>query len=269
MNDDPTIPVGPRPEPLICETHGTVQAAYWSGKLYAWIPNICMKNKWMPQWVHEPCDKCAEEKRRAEERATIAKAFREQVSPFGDKFRYSTFINFDRDTEIKRAIMVKVRQWVDSAIRGSDIGKKNVLFLCGNTGTGKTHLMEAAFKEMAHANVRVLAFERNQIVMTMKSHLSIDSSETPESYAARICKTPMLLLDDFFPKEFDDQTDSDKEMIYELFNAIYKFRTRAIITTNINEDHFKSVLGKPAASRFVEMREKMVMAWGDKREESK
>lgn len=253
--------------PIICEKHGTVLAPFWSGQLNKLAPKLCALYKWEPRWVHEPCDKCAEEREREKQRKKLEEATREQVSPFGPKFRYATFINFDKDTQQKRAVMTRMRQWVDSAISGKDIGEKNILFLCGNTGTGKTHLMESAFKEMAHSHKRVLAFERNQIIWQMKNHLSIQSEEKLDHYVSRICNIPLLILDDFYPRAREDQSDSDAEMVFELFNGIYKNRTRTIITSNLNEDDFKTSIGKPSASRFAEMREKLTMPWGDKREQ--
>lgn len=270
----PTIdnqPDTPKPAPAFCPKHGTVLAPMWTGVLNQMLPNTMKQYGEMgkAKWVHELCPECERERSVSDLKTRQRKARIAQTSPFGEKFDDATFENYTCKTDAMKKVRNEVRSCVSTAISGEPPAPRNVLFLCGNTGTGKTHLMESAFKQMAEAQCRVLAFERTAIIHQMKTHMSISQESGIAGYAKQICSTPLLLLDDFEPRHWDDQSQADREIIFELFNTIYKMRTRTIITSNIKESDFKSRIGKPAASRFTEMREKIIMSWGDKREEKR
>lgn len=260
-------PTCPPPPPKPCPEHPDVLLMpHWSGHLAKFMPRLVERHGG-PRWVHEPCDLCDQERQKKDRAIRQRSLGLEAQSPFGQRFQAATFQNYEAKTVTQKAAVSALKRFCKDAIEGKQIQAKqdHVLFLMGKCGTGKTHLCEAAWKMLVQSNVKALAFERNDVLRQMKTHLDIDAQIDLKKYVNQICSVPMLILDDFVPRMFEKQTEADKDMTYELINGIYKNMTRAIITTNLNANDFSSAIGVQAASRFLEMREQISCRWEPRR----
>lgn len=251
-------PTSAKPAPIICEVHGYAREAYWSGKLLKWMPNYAAKFGG-PKWVHEPCIYC--EKERIEEEAGGVRTSASYMSPFGKKFDHATFINYSTagSTEKSDALAMVTKFTMESA--SMDLFTKNILILYGNPGTGKTHLCAAAARHIRENGGKVIVFEGNSIILKLKSYYKNQEEGTRDDFLRYLCNSNLLILDDFLPREGDEQTNADREVLFVLFNEIYKRKTMTIFTTMMDKDHFMDSIVGPAEDRVIEVGQFVMMNW--------
>ncbi|MFJ6073658.1 ATP-binding protein [Streptomyces sp. NPDC093065] len=121
----------------------------------------------------------------------------------------------------------QVTGWADTA--ADDIRQAGFLVLTGGIGTGKTHQAYGALRRIAEAGPR--RFE--MIAMTapdMYGRLRPGGSEKgTETELKRLCRVPLLLLDDLGTEKLSEWTE---EATFRLINERYNECLPLIITTN-------------------------------------
>src|SRR5829696_8539159 len=104
----------------------------------------------------------------------------------------------------------------------------NPLFLYGDTGLGKTHLMQAVAHDVLarHPETRITFIGTEQFTNEMIG--SIQSRTTPE-FRRRYRETDLLLVDDV---QFLKGKESTQEEFFHTFNAIYEAGRQIILTSD-------------------------------------
>lgn len=121
-----------------------------------------------------------------------------------------------------------VMAWADQA--AVDVRDAGFLVLTGGVGTGKTHQAYGALRRIAEAGPK-----RFEMVATtapdMYGRLRPGGSEGGTEYELRrLCRVPLLLLDDLGTEKLSEWTE---EATYRLVNERYNECLPLIITTNL------------------------------------
>jgi DNA replication protein DnaC len=140
---------------------------------------------------------------------------------------------------------------------------KPFLVVMGNPGTGKTYLS---------ASILNLLFERKEDVFYTthrrfieEIHRAIESGKTQHSVVEKFADKKFLILDDLGSATCSDW---QQEMILELIDRRYADKSKTLITTNLNNNDLKEVLGERTASRILDQRNALVNCWTtDKRQD--
>lgn len=122
----------------------------------------------------------------------------------------------------------QVTAWADTAAQ--DLRSAGFLVLTGSIGTGKTHQAYGALRRIAEAGPK-----RFEMIATtapdMYGRLRPGGSEKgTETELKRLCRIPLLLLDDLGTEKLSEWTE---EATYRLINERYNECLPLIITTNL------------------------------------
>ena len=148
-----------------------------------------------------------------------------------------------------------IQTWADRAV--TDTHDAGFLVLIGPIGTGKTHQAYGALRRIAEAGPR--RFE--MIAVTAPDMYGLlrpgGSDKSSEHELKRLCRVPLLLLDDLGTEKLSEFTE---EATYRLLNERYNQCLPLIVTTNLpvrtpagcNDPDLVSRLGDRLASRVAQ-----------------
>ncbi len=184
--------------------------------------------------VAVPCS-CLE-KRQSIEKLTL--------SGLTEVFRQKTINSFNADKEWQIKAKNDVIRYIDDFLKKETNAS---LILCGNPGSGKTHLGIGTMLELINNNVGCVYKEYLTMVTNLKQ---VGMNE--EEYIREMEKyinPPVLFLDDFLKGEV---TSADLKHIYKVINTRYLKGKPMIIST---EKSIKEILmfDEAVGSRIVEM----------------
>ena len=184
--------------------------------------------------VAVPCS-CLE-KRQSIEKLTL--------SGLTEVFRQKTINSFNADKEWQIKAKNEVLRYINDFLKK---GTNASLILCGNPGSGKTHLGIGTMLELINNNVGCVYKEYLTMVANLKQ---VGMNE--EEYIREMEKyinPPVLFLDDFLKGEV---TSADLKHIYKVINTRYLKGKPMIIST---EKSIKEILmfDEAVGSRIVEM----------------
>jgi len=106
--------------------------------------------------------------------------------------------------------------------------KYNPLFLYGESGMGKTHLMQAIghfiFENSKNANICYITTEQfiNEMIEAIRSN-------TSQQFRARFRNIDLLLIDDI---HFLSKKEGSQEEFFHTFNALYENKKQIVITSD-------------------------------------
>jgi DNA replication protein DnaC len=139
-----------------------------------------------------------------------------------------------------------VQAWADLAVE--DLREAGFLVLTGNIGTGKTHQAYGALRRIAEAGPR--RFEMIALAAPdMYGRLRPGGSDRgAEAELKRLCKVPLLLLDDLGTEKLSEWTE---EATYRLVNERYNECRPLLVTTNYPVRAAVDKHGTPAATDLI------------------
>ncbi|MEY8314117.1 ATP-binding protein [Adlercreutzia muris] len=142
------------------------------------------------------------------------------------------------------------------------------LYICGEFGTGKTHLASAIARKLIWRRKRVRMLTGIDITMMLQA--TYGSSESEADVLARLANVPILIIDDMGKEPPSDWVLS---RLFAVINARYDKMLPTIITTNYEKSALVERMGKHGdhdtaeamVSRICEMCELIKLTGEDRR----
>lgn len=168
-----------------------------------------------------------EQEKKSEER----KSFYETTSNVGRRYRNKTLSDFIADTDEKRNILEKVRQYIKDVNEGKD----RTLWLCGDTGTGKTLLGSCICYETSGVYCKTYDIKDD----LLENHFN------RKSVFKKYTNYRSLVIDEV------GRCDAEKDFMFQLLNERYENEVSTVLITNLSKGELKERLGLPLYDRFV------------------
>jgi len=209
--------------------------------------------------------------------------------PFGERFmdaRFNTYTTVDpQQKRAAKAVEATARAVAEKQFTL----KRPWLILSGNPGTGKTHLLAAAYWLLAETAVvkgdRIYGLPRvftaGELFDTIRADVYGSdrfNKTSPDSIRAAIRRRisgPLVIIDDFgvgMPP-IGAQSPSQQEITFNLFNELYNANKPLLLATNLPIDRTRKgglrlcdVLGARAWDRCTEAAEIVTCNWPSHRQ---
>ncbi len=142
------------------------------------------------------------------------------ASNFDEDFNFSNFI-IGRSNEMAYSAAMAVAQSYSKSIY-------NPLFIYGESGLGKTHLMQAIGNKIRQYERNATCFYvtadkfRNELIEAIKNR-------STDSFREKYRKVDVLLIDDIHVIE---KSESVQEEFFHTFNDLYKLKNQIVITSD-------------------------------------
>ena len=172
----------------------------------------------------------------------------------GKRFYNKTFSNFKKELSIKayNECLAYVRNLEENLKQGKG------LFITGNVGAGKTHLIAAMIDWIARMTKRrkkrVLIIFKTSVDLLAEIKYSFDRKykdiETTEELMNSLENCSLLIIDDLGSEK---TTDWANELFYKIIDYRYSNLKPIIITTNLTDQELKEKISERLVSRIHEM----------------
>lgn len=255
-------PVSCDPTPLLrevekkCDKHGAYTAKQ--------LPSVLD----LPPFV-TGCPSCAAEAKaieaqRAEAVERIQRAYRIESlrckSGIPARFRERTLENYRTEVD-KQKFALGVAKRMTRAIM-DEPQKGASLVLCGNPGTGKTHIACAIGHELIGALRSVHFSTVLAAIRHVKETYRRDSDRSEKNAIDDLCSPDLLILD-----EIGVQVGSEHEkmVLFEIINERYQECKSTILISNLNREELTAYLGERVMDRFSESGAVIAFDWSSYR----
>jgi DNA replication protein DnaC len=123
------------------------------------------------------------------------------------------------------------------------------LILCGNPGTGKTHLAIGIAHHIIQAGCTVGFISVMNAVRRVRESYRRDSEETEREAIASFAKPDLLILDEVGQQR---GTDDEKVILFDIVNARYEATRPTLVISNLNVTGIEGYLGERVFDRLRE-----------------
>lgn len=243
-------------EKRTCETHGE----YTASSL-----RVGQRDVW------SGCPVCTKEKQDAETSAMLADMEKERrasalTSMLGHaaipkRFLNRTLENYAVENDGQRQALHKcskyAQNWRENMERGTS------LILCGNPGTGKTHLAIGIAQHIMAEGGTALFTRTMDMIRTVRETYSRESTRTERQVIAEYTRPDLLILDEV-GHQFG--SDAEKLTLFDVINARYEQCKPTILITNLDMNGLRVYLDDRAMDRLREGGGSMIpFDWGSQR----
>ena len=169
-------------------------------------------------------------------------------SEISDEFQTKTFNNFsDRGIEQLKIAKLKTIEYYQNFSK-MERERENSIMLCGQVGSGKTHLgMALANNLIKTKKVAVVYMEYRQTATKLKQIITDDYNYNME--LNKFKKARVLFIDDLLKGKV---TDADVNLLYEIVNYRYLNKLPMIVSTEKTKEELIE-FDAAIASRIIQM----------------
>lgn len=168
--------------------------------------------------------------------------------PFGDDYISAHLSKVEQDDEV----MNKIIPWFSKP--------KNILYFCGNVGTGKTYLSAAWYNELHDQKKNVRVFKEYYLFAHLREIISKGWDWNIE--LNRLCEVPYFILDDMGSSQI---TDWQKEVLFSFLDNRYSSSYPTMITSNLIYEDIKSNFPERFVSRIYAAKNTIIELTGEDR----
>ena len=166
------------------------------------------------------------------------------------------FFNERLDTYKATVKSESVVKTVCNYLQQVQCGKFQTLVLCGNPGTGKTHLAAGLLYELGGL------FRLSDVIR--------EEYEAAKSFAAKYSQVelihkygtvPFLIIDEIARTESAATATVEKHCLYRIINERYNNRLSTVLISNLAQKDFIAYLGAASVDRLIEAASFCVCDW--------
>ncbi len=189
--------------------------------------------------------------RREEDKKRIEKINDTKECGLGKRFKSKTFANFDESKNPKEyKICLEYARNIEDRLRDG-----RGLFLSGNVGVGKTHLIAAIVDLTARLMEREIVKQHSKIIVyttavdllaELKKSYKREGTEDIVKYYE---EAELLIIDDLGVEKGSDWVN---EIFFRIIDHRYTEMKPTIFATNLRDDEIKAKLGERIMSRIYE-----------------
>lgn len=226
-----------------CEHHGPYAASLMripgDRKLWTTCPE-CERQR-----VQNECNEIQAEMAAERRKARIEAMLGHAAIP--KRFLNRTLENYettmDGQQKAHRAAVRYAESWRENSQNGTS------LIMCGNPGTGKTHLAVGIAKRVMDEGGTALFTRVIDMIRTVRETYSRDSTRTERQVIAEYARPDLLILD-----EVGHQHGSDAERLtlFDVINARYEQCRPTLLITNLSLTGLREYLDDRAQDRLRE-----------------
>lgn len=193
------------------------------------------------------CEECLESQRRAEQAEELERAKAERIQA-------NLGLIPPRFGNIPRLDNTAVLKWVKQFL----VGQSESLYLEGPVGTGKTHLVWAAWRAIAETGYEgtLQAWRVSSLLDALRPNRSEDDLVGMSQRAG------LLILDDLGAEK---PSEWAAERLYEIIDERYLRLRPLVVTTNLPANKVVEAVGDRTASRLAEMCQVVTVKGPDRR----
>ena len=158
-------------------------------------------------------------------------------SNVGKKFLDKTLEDYHPENDNQRHILEVVKKFIADVNKG----QCKTLWLCGNTGTGKTLLGSAICRETMGTFARSYNIKDD-----IDATKTFKATETKRQVIFRYANYQVLVID-----EVGRGGNDERDYLWQLLNERYENELSTVLITNMTNVELKNFLGGPIYDRFV------------------
>lgn len=229
-----------------CELHGEMQITQM--KIYR-------------DWIPVRCPSCEDERKEREKPVVreITAEERERLrlqrlqsmiegSGLPERFQSKRFSSYVAPTPTAQKVLQQCQIY---AANFSELAKTGTsLILCGQAGTGKTHLASAIAVDVMEKHGKSVRFLKVARAMRTVKDTYSKSSAITEQEAIESFKAPDLLILDEVGVQFG--TDAERYILFEIINERYESLRPTILLSNLAMEGLVSYAGERVIDRMKE-----------------
>ncbi len=159
------------------------------------------------------------------------------------RFAKCSFDNFIVETEGQGVAKKFCMKYANALVNG----RSDNLVLSGYVGNGKTHLATAVIKTLLENNMSARYTTLFDALVSLKDFKNQDISAVRKSLSS-----PKLLVIDEVNSNMSKLSETDRNLIFEIFNARYKEEKPTVVITNLTGVELEHALGYQVLSRLFE-----------------
>lgn len=165
------------------------------------------------------------------------------------RHRNDTLESFRPITPSQKAALDATRDWIESVKRGEG----GALALIGGVGTGKSHLLYAAVKELNLGGWHVAASGWHDLADLLRraKHSGSEDYDGACMQRSRILGAKAIALDEIRPTS---GSEFDTTELSQLMTRAYRECQGIMVTTNFADNALVEIIGMAAASRLTQVK---------------
>ncbi len=219
------------------------------------------------EWYYNPCTPGCEQKNDQREWAAMRREARvgnlRERSGLSKRMKGYSFSNFDpfANPPSTTKAVEKVQKYLENWEENREAGRG--IYLCGDVGSGKTHLAVAVMNELiTRKRVPGLFVTVPELLDNLRGAYKNPGQDIDEWMAA-VKNAELLVLDDLGSERV---TEWVRERIFVIVNHRYREALPTLFTSNIGPEELPAQLGERTASRIISMSEGVQLNGKDYRE---